>query len=222
MIMKLSTCSIHNPKRLVVPTNELGFTNFTVRVRHLRARRSRAPRSVFQTCHPRRLKSARALPSYPEKRAILLVSDDAGLGQNLERAATQASRTVVRVNGATDALRTMRIIRPAAVLLDLDLPAEAAWAAADLLLQEESCPPVILLTARGEQFEVRTAVRAGSLVDKSAGPVKFLEVVDHALAAPNSAQAERNAIQLVAIRWLRPCGWSVRFTPAHRFWGIHE
>jgi len=70
-----------------------------------------------------------------------LVSDDAELGQNLERAATQASRTVVRVNGATDALRTMRIIRPAAVLLDLDLPAEAAWAAADSLLQEESCPP---------------------------------------------------------------------------------
>jgi CheY-like chemotaxis protein len=128
----------------------------------------------------------------------------------------------VQVDGVADALQKMRAGQPAAVLLDLDLPAQAAWEAADCLLQEESCPPIILLTARSDQFDLSTAIRAGSLVDKSAGSSRLLEVVDQTLAGPCSAQAERNAIQRVMIRWLRPCGWSAPVTPAHRFWGTNE
>ena len=157
-----------------------------------------------------------------EKRGILLISDDASLGENLRFAAVRTARAVVQVDGVADALRKLRAGHPAAVLLDLDLPSQAAWEAADCLLEEESCPPLILLTARSDQFDLRTAIRAGSLVDKSAGPSRLLEVVDQTLAGPCSAQAERNAIQRVMIRWLRPCGWSVPVTPAHRFTGINE
>ena len=157
-----------------------------------------------------------------EKRGILLISADASLGGNLRRAAARTRRAVVRVEGVADALRKLRVGHPAAVVLDLDLPSQAAWEDADCLLAEESCPPLILLTARSDQFDVSTAIRAGSLVDKSAGPSRLLEAVDQALAGPCSAQAERNAIQRVMIRWLRPCSWSVPVTPAHRFWGINE
>jgi DNA-binding response OmpR family regulator len=153
---------------------------------------------------------------------ILLISDDASLGENLRCAAARTGRAVVRVDEVTDALRKMRAGQPAAVLLDLDLPAQAAWDAADSLLQEETCPPLILLTARSDQFDLSTAIRAGSLVDKAAGPGRLLEAVDRTLAGPCSAQAERNAIQRVMIQWLKPCGWSVPVTPAHRFWGINE
>jgi CheY-like chemotaxis protein len=157
-----------------------------------------------------------------EKRGILLVSDDASLGENLRGAAARTGRAVVRVDGLADALRKVRAGQTVAVLLDLDLPAQAAWDAAECLLQEESCPPLILLTARSDQFDVSTAIRAGSLVDKSAGPSRLLEAVDQTLAGPCSAQAERNAIQRVMIRWLRPCGWSVPVTTAHRFWGANK
>jgi len=89
-------------------------------------------------------------------------------------------------------------------------------------LQEESCPPLILLTARSDQFDMSTAIRAGSLVDKTTDPSRLLEMVDQTLAGPCSAQAERNAIQRVMIRWLRPCGWSAPVTSAHRFWGTNK
>lgn len=158
----------------------------------------------------------------PGKRTILLISDDARLHQNLRCVANLVGRMVVRGDGMADALRIVYAVRPAAVLLDLDLPADAAWEKADALLQEQSCPPVILLTARSEQFDVRMAIRAGSLVDKSADPTRSLEVVDQTLAMPDSAQAKRNAIKRVVIQWLRPCGWSVPLTPAYRFWGINE
>jgi FixJ family two-component response regulator len=161
-------------------------------------------------------------PRSPENRTILLISDDATLGQHLRCVANTVGRIVVRVAGAADVSRIMYAVQPAVVLLDLDLPAEIAWAKADALLQEQSCPPVILLTARTDQFDVRTAIQAGSLVDKSADPMNLLGIVDHTLRVPASCQAERNAIQRVAIRWLRPCSWSVSLTPAYRFWGINE
>ena len=172
-------------------------------------------RNSIRGCHGPRSPNA-------EKRGILLISDDASLGEKLRCVAARTGRAVVRVDEVTDALRKVRAGQPAAVLLDLDLPSQAAWEAADCLLQEASCPPLILLTARSDQFDLSTAIRAGSLVDKAAGPGRLLEAVDRTLAGPCSAQAERNAIQRVMIRWLKPCGWSVPVEPAHRFWGINE
>jgi len=157
-----------------------------------------------------------------EKNGILLVSNDAKLGAALKCAARQTGRTVVQVDGVAEALLAMRRGQSGTVLLDLDLPSQAAWGAADFLLQEESCPPLILLTAHSDQFDISAAIRAGSLVDKSEGPGRLLEAVDQTLAGPCSAQAERNAIQRVMIQWLKPCGWSVPVTPAHRFWRINE
>ena len=161
-------------------------------------------------------------PPNAEKRGILLISDDASLGESLRCAAARAGRTVVQVDRVADALQKMCAGQPAAVLLDLDLPSQGAWEVADCLLQEQSCPPLILLTARSDQFDMSTAIRAGSLVDKSADPGRLLEAVDQTLAGPCSAQAERNAIQRVMIRWLRPCGWSAPVASAHRFWGTNE
>ena len=159
---------------------------------------------------------------HAEKGRILLVSDDADLGESLRRAAEQKGRAVLRVDKTADALQRVRSEQPAVVLLDLDLPSQAAWEAADWLLQEQNCPPLILLTARSDQFDLSTAIRAGSLLDKTFGPSRLLEVVDETLRVPCSAQAERNAIQRVVIRWLKPCAWSGPVTPAYRFWGINE
>jgi DNA-binding response OmpR family regulator len=175
---------------------------------------TRARGSVRNCCGPRS-------PNV-EKRAILLVSDDASLGENLKCAAAQTGRAVVQVDGTVNALRKMRAGQSAIVLLDLDLPSQVAWEAADCLLQEESCPPLLLLTARSDQFDLGTAIRAGSLIDKTTSPSRLLELVDQTLAGPCSAQAERNAIQRVMIRWLRPCGWSVPVTSSHRFTEMNE
>ena len=161
-------------------------------------------------------------PAPEPKQVILLISDDAVVAENLRCAAEQTGRSVVRAAGLGETLRTAHMVQPVAVVLDLDLPSHGAWEIADRLLQEAGCPPVILLTGRRDQFDVSTAIRAGSLVDKSAGLAKLLEVVDQALALPDSNQGERNAIQRITIQWLRPCGWSAPVTPSYRFWGLNE
>lgn len=171
-------------------------------------------------------RSVRAAPQNripePDKRTLLLISNDARLHQKLRCVANLAGRIVVRVDGATDMARILYAVRPAAVLVDLDLSKAVAWEKADALLQQKSCPPVVLLMAPSEQFDVRTAIRAGCILDKSAEPTRLLEVVEEILAAPNLAHAEQNAIQRVVIRWLRPRNWSPAQSPPYRFWGINE
>lgn len=156
------------------------------------------------------------------KPAILFVSDDATLAEKLRGATEGAGRSVLLANGLAEALGAVRSAELAAVLLDLDLPAQGAWEIADGLLQESGCPPLILLTGRRDHFDTSTAIRAGALVDKCTSPAKVLEVVDEAMALPDVNRAERNAIQRVVIRWLRPCAWSVPVTPTYRFWGLNE
>jgi CheY-like chemotaxis protein len=173
-----------------------------------------------------RLRSPRPVcgsgPAPVPKQVILLVSDDAVVAENFRGAAEETGRSVVRAAGLGEALRTAHMVQPVAVVLDLDLPSQGAWEIADDLLQEAGCPPLILLTGRRDQFDVNTAIRAGSLVDKSASLAKLLEAVDETLALPDANRGERNAIQRVMIRWLRPCAWSVPVTPAYRYWGLNE
>ena len=156
------------------------------------------------------------------RRTILLISDDKPLYENLRAFANPTGQMVVKVEHAAGTVAVLQVTRPTAVLLDLDLPDEAAWEAADLLLNEPICPPVILLTGRIERFDMRTAIRAGSLVSKAESPSRLLEIVEEALEMPQINQAERNSIQRVLIRWLKPFEWAASSAPAYRFWGINE
>jgi DNA-binding response OmpR family regulator len=189
----------------------------------MRTRHSSTLLNITDARAARRPDRARGGAPPPQaKQVILLVSDDTAVAENLRRAAEQTGRSVVRAGDLDETLRTVRMTQPAAVVLDLDLPSSGAWDIADRLLQEAACPPVVLLTGRRGQFDVGTAIRAGSLVDKSACVTSLLEVVDQALALPAANRAERNAIQRIVIQWLRPCAWAVPVTPAQRFWGINE
>ena len=156
------------------------------------------------------------------RRTILLISEDRELHENLRTLANTRGDLVVRAKGPIGSLAILQVVRPVVVLLDLDLPRQAAWETADALLQCNTCPPIILLTGRTEQFELETAIRAGSLVAKSEPPSALLELVEHRLETSKVNQVERNAIQRVLIRWLKPCDWLESAAPAHRFWGINE
>jgi CheY-like chemotaxis protein len=155
-------------------------------------------------------------------RAILLISNDAAVGERLRQAADQTGHSVVQAAALEGAFKAVRSEQLAAAVLDLDLPSHRAWKIADDLLQEAGCPPLVLLTGSIAQFDMRTAMQAGSLVDKSASPARLAEAVNQAIGLSPSNLLERNAIQRVVIQWLRPCGWSAPVTPAYRFWGLNE
>jgi len=160
--------------------------------------------------------------SHTACRTILLIRNDREFDQNLRSQANTLGLFVVRAERAVGTLAILQATKPEAVLLDLDLPDEAAWQIADLVLGEPSCPAVIMLTGRIVQFDIRTALRAGVLVSKSESPERILEIVEEKLELPEANRAERNAIQRVLIRWLRPSGWAGSTTPAFRCWGINE
>jgi DNA-binding response OmpR family regulator len=153
---------------------------------------------------------------------LLLISDDAKLGKSLRDTAEQMGLLLVQSAAVSAAPWQLRALRPGTVLLDLDLPGETAWDTADRLLEVESCPPLILVTTRIDQFDARMAFRAGTMIDKSAGPVRLLRLAAQASVGSEFGQVERNSIQRIVIRWLQPSGWSVPVTPAYRFWGLNE
>jgi len=163
-----------------------------------------------------------ASPSAAERQSLLLFSDDEMFSQELLTAASEAGRTLARKRGAADVPRTLRLLKPAAVLLDLDSPAEAAWNAADSLLQDANSPPLLLVTSRTDHVDFKTAVQAGSLIDKRERPARLLELANATLESSASEHRERNAMQRLVIRWLKPCNWSPQVIPLRRFWGINE
>lgn len=153
---------------------------------------------------------------------LLLMSRDVGFYERLRQAANRLGRWVVRAAGTPSAIPSLQVLRPAAVLLDLDPPAQRAWQTAEELLEHPGCPPLLFLTSCREQFDLRTALRAGALVDKAEEPDRLLQMADETARLSESNQAERTALQRVLIRWLKPCRWSAPVTGAHRFWGIPE
>jgi CheY-like chemotaxis protein len=160
--------------------------------------------------------------SHAGSRTILLISTDKRFHENLRSLANTIGLFVVKAERTSGTMAVLQATRPIAVLLDLDLPQQAAWQTADLVLNQPGCPAVILLSGRTAQFDMRTAMRAGSLVSKKEPPDRLLGIIQERLKLPVGNEAERNAIQRVLIRWLRPSGWAESTTPAYRFWGINE
>jgi CheY-like chemotaxis protein len=156
------------------------------------------------------------------KRVILLVTHDTKLDHGLRTAAKTAGHIIIRVESLSDALRTVRANCTDIALLDLDMSAERGWDAADGLMQTPKCPPVALVTGRTEQFDMRMAIEGGVLLDKTAEPRCILQAVNNILEAPRTTLEERNAIQRVLIRWLRPLHWPSQPIVSGRFWGINE
>jgi CheY-like chemotaxis protein len=164
-----------------------------------------------------------ATPPHSATGALLLVSEDFELAAKLANDAKRLKRPILRVRSEPEVRRSLKKLQPGAVLLDLDLPQQAAWPIADSLLKDLASPPVILLAAgKSERFDIRAAIRAGGLVDKCWESAQILGIADTAVATQSSAPGTCNAMQRLWIRWLRPTGWHVSFTPSRRIPGVHD
>lgn len=157
-----------------------------------------------------------------QRGTLLLLSEDEVFCWKLLVAASQVGRRLVRGHSTADGPQMLRIVKPEVVLLDLDLHEELAWLAADALLQDENCPPLILLTSHGKQADFDTAIQAGCLIEKTIEPMRLLAVVEQKLMSTTADQREQNTLQRLVIRWLKPCSWSTQVTPQNRYWGINE
>jgi ActR/RegA family two-component response regulator len=150
---------------------------------------------------------------------ILLVSNDLEFDKRLRMAAVQRGQLVIRVESLKSALRIVHTECAGGVLLDLDFAGKAAWDWAGGLMQDVNCPPVILITGSGEQFDLRMAVLAGSVLGKSADADLILNIVGGILEAP---VAEHSITRRKIIGQRTPASEPIPLIPARRFWGINE
>ena len=150
-------------------------------------------------------------------RTILLMSHDALMAGKLRAAADLEQCAVAWVSETFSLFKMCKASRPAAVLLDLDMHTGAAWEAADRLLSEPNCPPLVLLTARVNHPEFSTAGQSGYVVDKFTAPSRLMQIVDETIEAPPSVRDERTAVQRIMVLRLNP------FHPAqYRDFGIND
>lgn len=157
-----------------------------------------------------------------KRRVILSVSDDLEFDKRLRMAALQRGQIVIRVESVEAAIRIVHSECAGVILLDLDFAGKAAWELAGGLLQVSKCPPVILLTGPGEQFDLRMAVMAGSIFEKSCDADQVLDVVSDLLKAPLAEQVQQFIAQRGIVRRLTPSSEPAPLIPAQRFWGINE
>jgi len=153
---------------------------------------------------------------------FLLFSKDEDFWDRFRAAATRVSGKLIRKHRTVAVSRTLRRFKPAAVLLDLDLPSTAGWEIANLFLQDPNSPPLLLLTSRSEQFDFKAAIDAGLLIDKSEPPDKLVELLDATTQSPGPIRGEKMAMQQLIVRWLKPLNSLSENMPLRRFWGINE
>ncbi len=173
--------------------------------------------------------NAAAIPDVPpsvrtrtQRKTLLLISDDTGLGISLGNAADLADLAFEQAKDPFAAIRLTETEHPAVVFVDLDMPGLDGWRAAEHFLFEENGPPMVLLTGRTGNFDLGTAIRAGMVVDKSSRPGELLGKLSRLLARNEVEQGDCRTGQRLMIRWLRPYEWTFPGTPAIRNWGIND
>jgi CheY-like chemotaxis protein len=156
------------------------------------------------------------------RKAVLLVSDDTDLGKRLMSAAKHVGLAFTQIDNPFTALDWSRQYLPAVVYLDLDLPVQAGWQAAERFLRSETCPSLILLTGVTGHFNLDAALQAGAIVPKSASLPQLWERTAWILAESDTDRVDRKARQRLLLQWLKPYDWQVVDLPLNRFWGINE
>ena len=92
---------------------------------------------------------------------ILLVEDDEAIRKALTRGLVEHGATVTAVSNAVDAIRSLPVDRPEAVMLDLGLP-DLDGEDVLTLIRATSSVPVIIATARDDERGIVRLLDAGA------------------------------------------------------------
>jgi len=154
-------------------------------------------------------------------RVIVSISSDMEFDRRLRMLAMQSGQIVIRVESMDDAVRIVDSDCCGIILLDLDSMGRTALEMAGDLLRNALCPPVILLTGKGEQLDLRMTVFAGSVLEKSTDTLRILKLLKTILEGW-SATGEPPAAQRGIIRLNESGEAPMPGVPKNRLWGVEE
>jgi len=128
----------------------------------------------------------------PAKSKILLVDDDAGIRQILYRLLGEEDYFVLTAANGVEALELDKAVKFDLVLLDLNMPMKDGWETFQQLSARHPLLPIILITARPNQFFPALASGVGALLEKPLDFVKLFHTIRNLLEEPETLRRARH------------------------------
>lgn len=125
------------------------------------------------------------------KRRILLVDDDPSVSQSLAHVLQSEGFEVECARSGRDGVRRFMAAPPHLVLLDLHMPGKDGWHAFELMEKYQPLVPVIVITARPNQFERARAAGIDALMEKPLDLPLLLQTIRDLLDESESARVAR-------------------------------
>jgi CheY-like chemotaxis protein len=144
-----------------------------------------------------------SVSSLSTRHRILLVDDDPGVRSSLGAVLSGEGYVVVPVRDGLEAVSLAAAGRVDLVVLDLNMPRQNGWDTFEQLTREHPLLPIIVITARANQFFTAVSAGAGALLEKPLEIPVLLRTIARLLTEPEEA------------RLARPAGRSAEFTYSH-------
>jgi len=116
------------------------------------------------------------------KKRILLADDDPGIRQMLGRVLESEDYEVITAKTGRQAAALCLANYPDLALLDLNMPDKDGWEAFCLIKTTQPLVPVIILTARPNQYEKAVEMGAHALMEKPLNLPLLMETIRDLLA----------------------------------------
>jgi CheY-like chemotaxis protein len=140
----------------------------------------------------------------PAKGKILLVDDDPAIRQILMRLLAEEDYYVLTAANGVEALVLVASMKFDLVLLDLNMPIKDGWETFEQLTTENPLLPIILITARPNQFFPALAAGVGALLEKPLDFVKLFDTIRDLLDEPPELRLARMTGRPSAFRYIPP------------------
>lgn len=113
----------------------------------------------------------------PQKPTILLVDDDPAIRQILVRLLEEEDYAVLTAANGLEAVVVNESAKIDLVLLDLNMPVKDGWETFEQLSSHSPLLPIILITARPNQFSPALASGVGALLEKPLDFTKLFQTI---------------------------------------------
>ncbi len=158
--------------------------------------------------------TAPAVSSNTAKKKILLVDDDPAIRQILVRLLTEEDYLVLTAANGVEALVLTGAAKFDLVLLDLNMPVKDGWETFEQMSSSNPLLPIILITARPNQFFPALASGVGALLEKPLDFTRLFHTISELLEEPEEDRLARLTGRSAAFSYVPPIpGEVVRRAP---------
>jgi DNA-binding response OmpR family regulator len=148
--------------------------------------------------------TAPAVRAGGQKPKILLVDDDPAIRQILVRLLTEEDFIVLTAANGVEALALAGSAKFDLVLLDLNMPVKNGWETFEQLSAADPLMPIILITARPNQFFPALASGVGALLEKPLDFTKLFHTIHDLLEESDEMRLARLAGRSAAFNYVPP------------------